>query len=75
MDTVLSLEQQISDAFENCPHFSGRQLRYEAHDGHVTLRGRVGSYFQKQMAQETVRKINGVHRIDNELVVAPPAAS
>jgi osmotically-inducible protein OsmY len=36
----------------------------------VILRGVVRSYFQKQMAQEAVRRISGVEEIHNELEVA-----
>jgi osmotically-inducible protein OsmY len=39
-------------------------------EGHVMLLGTVGSYFQKQMAQEVVRTVEGVERIDNCLEVA-----
>jgi len=49
-----------------------------AEDGGVLLTGRVTSYYQKQMAQELVRRIHGIGRIRNELQVellAPAAAS
>jgi osmotically-inducible protein OsmY len=35
----------------------------------VVLTGRVQSYFQKQMAQESLRRIEGVGRIVNNLEV------
>jgi osmotically-inducible protein OsmY len=35
----------------------------------VTLRGVVRTYFQKQMAQEVVRRVDGVDEICNELEV------
>jgi osmotically-inducible protein OsmY len=35
----------------------------------VVLKGVVHSYFQKQMAQEAVRHVDGVQHIDNELEV------
>jgi osmotically-inducible protein OsmY len=38
-------------------------------DGRVTIRGEVGSFFQKQMATEVVRKLRGIHEIDNQLEV------
>lgn len=40
--------------------------------GVLTLRGQVSSYYLKQMAQNLVWKLEGVHRIDNQLVVAQP---
>jgi osmotically-inducible protein OsmY len=51
----------------------GRRLRFEADEGKVTLHGVVQSYFQKQMAQEAVRRIDGVQEILNELEVVPVA--
>ena len=45
------------------------RLAIEASDGHVTLRGTVGSFYQKQMAQESLRAIDEIVTIDNELEV------
>jgi len=44
-------------------------LRLEARQGRIILRGTVASYYQKQMAQETLRKIDGVEEIENHLQV------
>jgi osmotically-inducible protein OsmY len=65
----MSLDHQIRTALEQSPHLHGRQLRFEAHEGHVTLKGVVRSYYQKQMAQETLRELAGVERIENQLEV------
>jgi len=51
------------------PHFAGRNVTVENADGRVVLTGSVGSYFQKQMAQEALRRVDGVHDIDNRLEV------
>jgi osmotically-inducible protein OsmY len=37
--------------------------------GRVVLRGVVPSYYQKQVAQEVVRMVDGVERVDNQLEV------
>jgi osmotically-inducible protein OsmY len=42
----------------------------EATDGHVLIEGTVGSFFQKQMAQEVVRRLDGVERVVNQLQVS-----
>jgi len=45
------------------------------HEGMVFLRGRVNSYYLKQLAQETIRNVAGVEQIVNEIEVvfaAPP---
>jgi osmotically-inducible protein OsmY len=41
----------------------------EAADGHVVLKGSVRSFFEKQMAQEAIRRVDGVQMIDNLLEV------
>ncbi|QDV27387.1 BON domain protein [Aureliella helgolandensis] len=47
----------------------GRQVFCQAESGIVVLHGRVGSFFQKQMAQEALRKLAGVEKVINELEV------
>ena len=44
-------------------------LRVEAREGVVRLEGAVRSFFHKQMAQETIRRLDGVERIENCLQV------
>jgi len=41
--------------------------------GVLVLRGHVPSYFLKQLAQETVRRVDGVEHIENEIEVDSPA--
>jgi hypothetical protein len=67
--TVLSLDDRINLALQTAPHLAGRKLRSHTRDGHVVLHGSVNSFFEKQMAQEVVRRIDGVQRIANELMV------
>ncbi len=67
--TALCLEDQVHDAIKQSPYLSYRQLSCETNDGRVILRGRVSSFFQKQMAQETVRQISGIVSIENCLEV------
>jgi len=64
------LDDRVTVALEGNPYVAGRNLRFESSEGRVTLRGVVGSYFQKQMAQEAVRRVEGVDEIANELEVA-----
>jgi osmotically-inducible protein OsmY len=47
-----------------------RNLRFESSEGRVTLHGTVASYYQKQMAQEALRRLEGVHTIDNRIEVS-----
>ena len=63
------LFERIHDALITNPHVPIQQVRIEAEDGRVVLKGQVSSFFQKQMAQEAVRRVDGVQRIDNLLQV------
>jgi len=64
-----SLAQRVDQAIQTSPYISGRTLRFETDGGRVVLQGSVPSYFQKQMAQEAVRRVEGVEHIDNHLEV------
>jgi osmotically-inducible protein OsmY len=64
-----ALDNQIRDALEQNPHLLGRNLRFESREGRVTLKGVVQSYYQKQMAQESLRGVSGVDLIENQLEV------
>ncbi len=71
----VSLEDRVLSALECHPRLSKRNLRFEAEEGQVTLKGSVRSFFEKQIAQETLRRIDGVRQIHNEIEVSwPPAA-
>ena len=63
------LDDRVLIALEQNPYLPRRNLRFETSEGRVTLRGIVGSYFQKQMAQEAIRHVAGVDEIANELEV------
>ena len=43
----------------------------EFHEGVLTLRGRVSTFYLKQVAQTVIRNLDGVGEINNRLEVAP----
>jgi osmotically-inducible protein OsmY len=51
------------------PSLGNQLIRIEADAGHVVLQGTVGSFYQKQMAQEAARNVEGVDQIENQLEV------
>ncbi len=63
------LSERIHLALEGIPSAQRRRLRVETLDKRVILRGVVGSYYQKQMAQEALRRLDGVDEVENELEV------
>ena len=47
-----------------------RDLNCEYREGVLVLRGRARSFYHKQLAQESVRCLAGVSRVDNRIEVA-----
>ena len=64
-----ALTERIDNAITTSPYFNGRKLRFEAAGNSVVVSGEVTSYFEKQMAQETLRRVEGVEQVDNRLEV------
>jgi osmotically-inducible protein OsmY len=68
-----SLADRVDNALVTNPYLAGRTLRFETDGGRIILQGHVGTWYQKQMAQELVRRVEGVEIIDNRLEVVGPA--
>jgi osmotically-inducible protein OsmY len=64
-----NLDERIDQAITKNPHRAGRKLRFETEGSRVVLNGTVASFFQKQMAQEALRRVDGVKEIENQLEV------
>jgi osmotically-inducible protein OsmY len=60
---------RIHLVLSQAPHLIGKPIRVEVLDREVLLTGTVRSYFQKQMAQESLRGIEGLGTIRNQLCV------
>jgi osmotically-inducible protein OsmY len=70
MATVASkLDTLITSTIEKSPYLKSRNLRFETQEGRVVLRGTVSSYYHKQMAQEVLRRVDGVEQVENHLEV------
>ena len=67
METALM--GQVINALRKNPYLDFSSLSYETKEGRVVLRGKVQSFFGKQMAQESIRRIKGIYEILNELEV------
>lgn len=65
----LRLEQTVRCAVGDHPQLKRRHLRFHARSGKVVMHGVVDSYYQKLMAQEIVRRMDGVEEIENHLEV------
>lgn len=64
-----TLPDRVGAAVHHNPYLNGRRLSVLPDSGRVILEGVVNSYYHKQMAQEALRRIDGVRSIDNRLQV------
>ena len=53
----------------NHPSMRGKNVRIQQEKRRVILEGDVDSYYDKQLLQEVVRRIEGVEEIENRLLV------
>jgi osmotically-inducible protein OsmY len=65
----LPLVNRAQMALQQNPHLTRGKVQLVADEGRVVLSGVVNSFFQKQMAQEALRRIEGVESIENHLQV------
>jgi osmotically-inducible protein OsmY len=68
----LDLAERIRRALNATGYSPLRAIEVAVHDGQISLRGRVPSYFMKQIAQATVMAVPGVGELCNELDVIRP---
>lgn len=63
------LLHRVDSAIKDNPHLCRHQVFCQEESGIVVLHGRVASFFQKQMAQESLKRLAGVEKVINELEV------
>lgn len=63
-------QNYLSDQAASHPLFRRRQLGVLGGKGYVVLTGKVTSFYEKQVAQEFVRRCEGVRQIDNRIEVS-----
>ena len=67
------LHEQIVDWAESClrhnPYLALKNVQCDFHEGVLTLRGCLPTYYLKQMAQSAIGPVSGIHRIVNEIEV------
>ena len=63
------IQSRINHALQGSPHFLGTEVIGTHDEGVVVLQGRVDTFYHKQVAQELLRKLDGVERVVNLLEV------
>jgi hypothetical protein len=59
----------VRDRLQRSPYWSLRLVSFDCQQGVVSLRGRLPSYYHKQLAQEAVRGIADVLQVVNKIEV------
>lgn len=70
MQKLATIQNQAETVISTNPYLAQQSLQLEFERGRLVLRGVVKSFFQKQMAQEAVRHVDGVDEIENQLEVS-----
>jgi len=60
---------RVASALRKNPYLDHSKFSHEIHEDRVILKGTVPSYFEKQMAQESLRPIQEIREIVNDLEV------
>ena len=72
LDTRI-VEQQAEQLLHQHPHFHGRtcwvKVHFEPTDRSLRLEGCLPSFYLKQLAQEALRDLKGIERIDNRISI------
>lgn len=69
------LQERVLTALEFDPGVNAAQIGVSAHDGVVTLRGSVTTYFQKSLAEKIASRLFGVRAVANDIEVQPDTVS
>lgn len=64
--------QEAQTKLNASSHRFTRSVECDYADGILKIRGKVPSFYLKQTAQSLIQGIDGVDRVDNEIVVVSP---
>jgi len=68
-DSCDAWQEHLASQVAGHPLFRRREIVLLGGKGHVVLTGIVSSFYEKQLAQEILRRCEGVDHIDNRLEV------
>ena len=63
------IAEAATECLQNSPYYAVRRVLCECDRGVLFLRGRLSSFHQKQVAQETVARVKGVTQVRNDIDV------
>lgn len=65
----IAIISDASNALKRSDYPALRQLSVETGDGELVIKGKVASYYMKQLAQEAVMPVRGSMRLVNKVAV------
>lgn len=71
MKTDTEIYQDVTERLDFEPGIDPRHLSYSVHNGIVTVNGKAHSYLEKRLLVRTIRQIQGVKAIADEVSVKP----
>ncbi len=71
LHTPHDLRDLVLHTLEQSTFVRGGRFDVVVEEDEVRITGRVRTWFEKQMAQEQVRRLAGVRRVWNDLAVTP----
>ena len=71
IDHAHQLSELVKHAISNSIMLANQKIQCKIEQEQVVLTGSVNSYYEKQVAQESVSRVNGVCQVDNQLTVEP----
>ncbi|MBN2292660.1 MAG: BON domain-containing protein [Pirellulales bacterium] len=63
------IAERATECLQKSPYLDVRRITCKWEHGVLFLRGRLSSYHRKQVAQETVARVEGVSQVSNEIRV------
>ncbi|HBN77508.1 MAG TPA: hypothetical protein DD473_17205 [Planctomycetaceae bacterium] len=69
IDNPHELAARVNAALRRASHEVSRKSRFEVLANQVRVSGKIGSYYQKQLAQEALKKLSPEIDVINELTV------
>jgi hypothetical protein len=69
--SAISIERRAHEALASHGHFRGRAegFQFENDGGILTVRGRVPSFYLKQVLHTILKRLEGVRKVDNQVDV------
>ncbi|TWT59389.1 hypothetical protein [Rubinisphaera italica] len=69
VDNPHELAARVNAALRRASHEVSRNTRFQVFANQVRVSGKIGSYYQKQLAQEALKKLSPEIDVINEMTV------